>query len=252
MKKLHIELANTPIKREMGLMGRKKMAENNGMLFDFPSSRRLAFWMSNTYIPLDIAFINKEGIVTEIREMVPMSTRCVSSKSYCKYALEVNKGWFSKNNITEGARVAGFGIKAKSDTRKTAQMTPQNPAEAFPVEPGLMPPMPMPQEAPQQDLLTPDIVLNKTHEEMLEEANVTGKELVLMYVTKGGVSLPPKVIIPPFTFEKDEDGESNAIVKAWDAQDASWKSFLIDNIIDLNEKEEPEKEEEILIQEKDI
>ena len=248
MKKLYVELANTPLKRERGLMGRKKMGKNQGMLFDFPYTRRLSFWMSNTYLPLDIAFISEDGFVTEIQELIPMSTRGVTSNLDCKYALEVNRGWFKDNNISEGSLISGVGIKDKLNHCKIAQMTPQPQEEVLPADPGLVPM----QEAIQQEPFSPDVILDKTHKEVLEEAELKGKDLIIMYMTKGGVTLPPKVISPPFDFEEDEDGRSDAIVKAWDNQDASWKSFLIDNIIDLNEKEPPEQKNENLIQEKDI
>ena len=100
MKRLFVELANTHLSREQGLMGRKKLANNHGMLFDFPHQTRLSFYMRNTYIPLDIAFINEDGVVTEIRSMIPLNTNPIVSKEKCKYALEVNKGWFVKNNVT--------------------------------------------------------------------------------------------------------------------------------------------------------
>lgn len=251
MKKLYIELANTPIKREMGLMGRKKMGKNQGMLFDFPSSRRLSFWMHNTYLPLEIAFINEDGIITEIKEMIPMSTRPVTSSNNCKYALEVNKGWFDNNNISVGASVAGIAINPNQDNRRLAQMTPQIPEEAFPVEPGAEMPMD-PSGAPQQEPLSPDVMLEKSHKEILEDAELKGKDLIIIYVTKEGYALPPKSISPPFVFESNAEGESEAIVKAWDNQDASWKSFLIDNIIDLEEKEPAEEIEENMIQEQEI
>jgi len=249
MKKLYVELANTPLKREQGLMGRKKMASNRGMLFNFPYPQRLSFWMSNTYIPLEIAFIDEEGVITEIKEMIPMNTRAITSKRRCKYALEVNRGWFKDNGVREGASVGGIGIKSDLNTCRIAQMTPQL-QEALPVEPGLDAP-PLPEEAPQQEPFSPDVVLNKTHQEVLEEADAKGEDLVVMYITKGGVALPPKIISPPFTFEEDAEGNSDGVVKAWDNQDGSWKSFLVDNIIDLEPKESPEKNEEILIQQQE-
>jgi uncharacterized membrane protein (UPF0127 family) len=94
MKKLKIELADTPSKRELGLMGRKKLAQNNGMLFKFPESNVLSFWMKNTYIPLDIAFLDDNGRIVQIESMNPLSTRTTSAKQPCRYALEVNKDWF--------------------------------------------------------------------------------------------------------------------------------------------------------------
>jgi hypothetical protein len=207
--------------------------------------------MSNTYIPLEIAFINEDGIITEIREMIPMNTRAITSKDRCKYALEVNKGWFKDNGIREGDAVAGIGIKSDLQKCRVAQMTPQDPLEAIPVEPGLEMPPPQ-EEVTQQEPTFPDVMLDKTHKQIFEEAEIQGKDLVILYVTKSGVSLPPKIISPPFTFEEDAEGNFDAIVKGWDNQDASWKSFLMDNIIDLEEKEAPQENEEKLIQEKEI
>jgi len=240
MKKLYVELANTPLKREIGLMGRKKIGKDQGMLFEFPSRRRLSFWMSNTYIPLDIAFINNEGMVTEIKEMIPMSTRCITSGAYCKYALEVNRGWFEQNEIKEGSLIAGFGIKSNSSHSRVAQMTSQFPEDTLSVEPGLETTPNPNQEVPQQDPFSPDLILTKTNQEVLEDAELMGEDLNMMYVTKKGTPIGPKTISPPFTFEEDEDGNPDAIVKCWDNQDASWKSFLIDNIIQLSPKKSPQ------------
>jgi len=253
VKKLYVEVANTPFKRERGLMGRKRIGKNHGMLFDFANSRRLSFWMRNTYVPLDIAFIDEKGIIKEIKEMIPLSTRPVTSSSQCRYALEVNRGWFDNNNITHGASVAGIGIQFNQDNCRTAQIMSQIPQETLPVEPGLDTPID-PQGSAQQESPSPppDVILDKTHKDLLEDADIKGKDLIIMYVTKDGRSLPPKVISPPFTFEEDSEGEASAIVKAWDNQDASWKSFLIDNIIDLQEKEPPEEKQENLIQEQEL
>ena len=251
MKKLYVELANTPLKREQGLMGRKKLAHNHGMLFDFKSPRRLSFWMSNTYIPLDIAFINEDGRITEIREMVPLSTRTISSKDSCKYALEVNRGWFGKNGIQAGALIQGTGIK--TSTTKTAQMTQQQqPIGVPPLAEGEDPLAGMPTEemAPPEEPQAPDpdIMLNKSFKDIIDDAQSQGKNLIVIYETKDGFLLPPKQISPPYIFEEDADGRANAIVKAWDNQGTiggensgpGWKSFLIDNIIDLEVEAEPE------------
>lgn len=107
MKKLIVEVADTPIKRQYGLMDRKSLGENEGMLFKFPRKEKLAFWMQNTYIPLDIAFMDDDGKVLQIKEMFPLSTRSVQSSYDCKYALEVNHGWFKENNISEGSYIIG-------------------------------------------------------------------------------------------------------------------------------------------------
>lgn len=83
-------------------MFRKTLGKNSGMLFSFSNEDYYSFWMKNTYVPLDIAFIDSEGIVVDIRELVPLSTRGVTSKIPYKYALEVNRDWFSENGVDVG------------------------------------------------------------------------------------------------------------------------------------------------------
>ena len=93
----------------MGLMFRDELEENSGMLFAFQEEGQKYFHMKDTTIPLDIAFINKEGIIESIKELVPLSTVPVSSESNVLYALEVNRGWFEKNGIGVGDRVLDNG-----------------------------------------------------------------------------------------------------------------------------------------------
>lgn len=102
--KLRIEIADTPELLTKGLMGRQSLAENEGMLFKFPFATESAFWGKNTYIPLDIAFINNEKIV-DIKQIVPMSTRFITSNQSYQMALETNANFFSKNNINVGHRI---------------------------------------------------------------------------------------------------------------------------------------------------
>ncbi|ARM30989.1 hypothetical protein B9H02_06345 [Prosthecochloris sp. HL-130-GSB] len=101
---LMAEVSITEKEKESGLMWRKKLPENHGMLFMYTEERRLCFWMKNTVIPLDIAFMNSEGIIVDIQEMTITDN---DSHIYCSrypasMALEVNHGWFRKRNITEG------------------------------------------------------------------------------------------------------------------------------------------------------
>jgi len=106
-KELKVEIADTPLKREQGLMGRKRMDENSGMLFKFPYARKLSFWMKNTYMPLHIAFIEEDGTIFQIEEMIPLNYKAVNSKYECKYALEVPLGWFKDNEIDVGSKMYG-------------------------------------------------------------------------------------------------------------------------------------------------
>ncbi|MBW2466246.1 MAG: DUF192 domain-containing protein [Deltaproteobacteria bacterium] len=96
------EVANTPGKRRVGLMNRKSLEENTGMLFVFEKERYVKFWMKNTSIPLSIAYINKSGVIKEIHDLEPYSLKQVNSSYPVLYALEVNQGFFEKNDIKAG------------------------------------------------------------------------------------------------------------------------------------------------------
>jgi uncharacterized membrane protein (UPF0127 family) len=110
MKKLKVEIADTPLRIEYGLMDRKSLDANSGMLFKFPYAHYPRFWMRNTYIPLDIAFIDDEGKILQIETMRPLTTNTHNSRYPCKMALEVNEGWFKSNNIGVGSYIVGEGI----------------------------------------------------------------------------------------------------------------------------------------------
>ena len=104
--RLQVEIADTDEKRSQGLMFRKKLDVNSGMLFVFSQDQYMNFWMKDTYIPLSIAFIDKKGKITEILHMKPLDDSIIySSKAKARYALEVNLGWFSKNSINVGCRI---------------------------------------------------------------------------------------------------------------------------------------------------
>lgn len=100
--KLYIEIALTDQEKMTGLMFRQSLPENHGMLFIFDKEQVLNFWMKNTSIPLSIAYIRENGLIIGIYDMKPYDETPISSIYPCKYALEVNKGWFSKNNIKSG------------------------------------------------------------------------------------------------------------------------------------------------------
>lgn len=101
-KEIWVEVAKTPEQRARGLMWRKDLGDNEGMLFIFEKEEYHSFWMKNTYIPLSIAFIDKNGRIIEIRDMKPLSTETHSPPKPILYALEMKKGWFFKNGIRKG------------------------------------------------------------------------------------------------------------------------------------------------------
>lgn len=103
---IEAEVADTPNLLSQGLMWREKLGQNNGMLFKFPSLIEASFWGKNTYIPLDIAFIDAKNKIVDIGEIAPLSTRMVRSKMPCVMAIEVNNGFFKTNNITVGDTIS--------------------------------------------------------------------------------------------------------------------------------------------------
>ena len=106
--KIRVEIADTALTLAKGLMGRKTMASNEGMFFKFPYITEGRFWGKDTYIPLDIAFVNNDTIV-DINHIAPMSTKAVVSKQLCTAAIEVNAGFFAKNKIKVGHNISVQG-----------------------------------------------------------------------------------------------------------------------------------------------
>lgn len=102
-----VEVANNDSSRAAGLMDRKNMPEGTGMLFIYPQPMRLSFWMKNTHIPLDIAFIEEGGMIVQIAHLEPFDESPVGSlSSRCIAALEVPRGWFLKNKIDTGSFIS--------------------------------------------------------------------------------------------------------------------------------------------------
>ncbi len=101
-KEIWVEVAKTPEEAAQGLMGRKHLDKDGGMLFIFENEGYHAFWMKNTLIPLSIAFIDKEGRIVKITQMKPLTLKSHAPPKPVLYALEMNKGWFSTNGIREG------------------------------------------------------------------------------------------------------------------------------------------------------
>tara|TARA_Y100000310_G_scaffold154160_1_gene153732 strand:+ start:671 stop:1108 length:438 start_codon:yes stop_codon:yes gene_type:complete len=99
---IDVEIADTPLLRDTGLMHRNRLSPDCGMLFCFPDSSVRGFWMKNTYIPLSIAFIDEEGIIVNIGDMSPHDLNSVFSLGDAVYALEMDRGWFDRNEISQG------------------------------------------------------------------------------------------------------------------------------------------------------
>ena len=97
--RLQAEVAATPVDRIQGLMYRRHLGQYSGMLFVYEKAARLSFWMKNTFIPLSVAFIGDNGDIVHIEDMDPHTTRIHRSPLVVRYALEVNRGWFSERGI---------------------------------------------------------------------------------------------------------------------------------------------------------
>ena len=97
-----IEVVSNSQERKLGLMYRENLPYDNAMFFIWEYKKKQCMWMRNTYIPLNVAYIDSSGKILEIYDMVPLSDESVCSKKRVRYALEVNLNWFEDNNILVG------------------------------------------------------------------------------------------------------------------------------------------------------
>ena len=105
--KIDVEIAKTNEQQQRGLMYRKSLKENHGMLFVFDREDYRSFWMKNTWIDLSIGYFDKNRVLKEVIDMKATSSLEVAPPSYpsrfpAQYALEMTKGWFIKNKIKIG------------------------------------------------------------------------------------------------------------------------------------------------------
>ena len=105
------EVAGNDDKRALGLMYRKELSNNSGMLFVFEDSIPRSFWMKNTYVPLSIAYINEGGMILNIEDMAPRALDGVRSHGAARYALEMSRGWFDEKGIRPGDVILGLPSK---------------------------------------------------------------------------------------------------------------------------------------------
>ncbi len=110
--KIDLEIADNEYERQLGLMNRKSMGENQGMLFIFPYEKMQSFWMRNTLIPLDIIFINKnKEIITIHKNTKTLSTQSYPSTEPALYVVEVVGGFTDRHNIIVGDKIFWMGTK---------------------------------------------------------------------------------------------------------------------------------------------
>jgi uncharacterized membrane protein (UPF0127 family) len=108
MHLIQAQVASTPEQRTIGLMHRREMPANEGMLFVFDQPAGQCFWMKNTLLPLTAAFVADDGTIVNLADMRPQSLDSHCSAQPVRYVLEMHQGWFAKRGIQAGARLGGL------------------------------------------------------------------------------------------------------------------------------------------------
>ena len=106
--KVATEIAATDATRATGLMNRFSLKPDTGMVFVFAQPQPLAFWMKNTFVPLSVAYIDKDGKILNIEDMAPQTEATHWSVGDALYALEMRQGWFRDKGIVAGNAVKGL------------------------------------------------------------------------------------------------------------------------------------------------
>ncbi len=107
MHLISAQVASTPQQRAIGLMFRKAMPVNEGMLFAFEQASEQCFWMKNTLLPLTAAFVADDGTIVNLADMQPQSLDSHCSTKPVRFVLEMNKGWFDKRGLKAGSKLSG-------------------------------------------------------------------------------------------------------------------------------------------------
>jgi len=105
---LKVEVAADEPQRMQGLMFRKSLGREDGMLFIFDEPAYHSMWMKNTLIPLSVAFIDRDGVILNILDMEPQTLDSHMAAGPAVYAIETNKGWFAAKRIKPGDKVTGL------------------------------------------------------------------------------------------------------------------------------------------------
>ncbi len=102
-----LEVADTPVKREIGLMNRKNLPPNQGMLFTFSRPQIVNMWMKNTYIPLDMLFIDNTNTIKHIHQnAIPHNLNLISSRYPITKVVEINAGEIARHQIKTGQKIS--------------------------------------------------------------------------------------------------------------------------------------------------
>jgi uncharacterized membrane protein (UPF0127 family) len=106
--RIEAEVAADQSNRMQGLMQRRAMGGNQGMLFVFPQAERHCMWMRNTFLPLSVAFLDEEGRILNIEDMQPQTEDNHCAAGPARFALEMNIGWFATKGLKAGTRIGGI------------------------------------------------------------------------------------------------------------------------------------------------
>lgn len=113
MHLIRAELAADDPSRMRGLMFRKSLGPNEGMLFVFDETTTHCMWMKNTYVPLSVAFLDERARVINIADMTPHSEESHCATRPARYALEMERGWFAARGIRSGFTIRGIVAPAR-------------------------------------------------------------------------------------------------------------------------------------------
>ena len=106
--RIDAEVAADQPNRMQGLMQRRAMGANQGMLFVFPQLARHCMWMRNTFIPLSVAFLDENGRILNVEDMQPQTENNHCASAPARFALEMNIGWFAAKGLKAGALIGGI------------------------------------------------------------------------------------------------------------------------------------------------
>lgn len=117
-KTVQLQFAVTNAEMQRGLMGRRDLGPDQGMIFVYARPQKLSFWMRNTPTPLDIGYFTADGVLREIYAMHPFDeTSVTSARDDLQFAVEMNQGWYRANAVRPGAQLDMAALKAALQAR---------------------------------------------------------------------------------------------------------------------------------------
>ena len=105
--RIEAEVAANDQNRQVGLMNRKSMPPQHGMLFVFTQDNTHCMWMRNTFLPLSVAFLDEEGRIINVEDMAPQTENSHCAAAAARFALEMNQGWFAGKGLKSGQHIGG-------------------------------------------------------------------------------------------------------------------------------------------------